>query len=139
MAEAVPKVGVGVMILKDGKVLLAKRKNAHGAGEYAFPGGHLEFGESFVQCAIRETCEESGIEIEDIQFQYLANVKKYAGKHYVHIGLTARWKSGKPQVLEPDKSGAWRWYGLDDLPSPMFEMCRLAIQSYKTKQRFFDS
>jgi 8-oxo-dGTP diphosphatase len=34
-----PKVGVGVFILKDGKVLLAKRKNAHGEGSYAFPGG----------------------------------------------------------------------------------------------------
>ena len=44
-----PKVGVGVMVFKDGKILLAKRKGSHGAGEYAFPGGHLEFGESFEQ------------------------------------------------------------------------------------------
>ncbi len=38
-----PKVGVGVMILKDGKVLLAKRKGSHGNGEFAFPGGHMDF------------------------------------------------------------------------------------------------
>ncbi|MEK6841001.1 MAG: DNA mismatch repair protein MutT, partial [Nanoarchaeota archaeon] len=33
------KVGVGVMIFKNGKILLSKRKGSHGAGEYAFPGG----------------------------------------------------------------------------------------------------
>src|SRR5215469_4737907 len=46
-----PKVGVGVMILKDGKVLIGKRKGAHGAGEWAWPGGHLEYMESFEDCA----------------------------------------------------------------------------------------
>jgi ADP-ribose pyrophosphatase YjhB (NUDIX family) len=38
-----PKVGVGVMVLKNGKVLIGKRKGAHGAGEWAWPGGHLEY------------------------------------------------------------------------------------------------
>jgi 8-oxo-dGTP diphosphatase len=41
-----PKVGVGVMVLKNGKVLIGKRKGAHGAGEWAWPGGHLEYMES---------------------------------------------------------------------------------------------
>jgi 8-oxo-dGTP diphosphatase len=35
-----PKVGVGVCIVKDNKVLLGKRKNSHGDGTWAFPGGH---------------------------------------------------------------------------------------------------
>ena len=48
-----PKVGVGVMVLKDGKVLLTRRKGSHGAGEYSFPGGHLEYMESFEDCARR--------------------------------------------------------------------------------------
>ena len=46
-----PKVGVGIMILKNGKVLLGKRKGSHGEGEFAFPGGHLEYMESFANCA----------------------------------------------------------------------------------------
>jgi 8-oxo-dGTP diphosphatase len=41
-----PKVGVGVIIKKDGKVLMGKRKNAHGDGTWSFTGGHLEFGEA---------------------------------------------------------------------------------------------
>jgi len=127
------------MLMKDSRVLLTKRKGSHGEGEYSFPGGHLEFGESFEDCARRETLEESGIEIDNIQFQYLANVKKYGGKHYVHIGLTADWKSGDPRNLEPDKSEGWEWYSFDDLPAPLFEMCRLAFQSSKTGQNYYDS
>lgn len=132
----VPKAGIGVMILKDGKVLLAQRKNAHGAGEYAFPGGHLEFGETFEECAERETAEETGIEIKNIQFQFVGNFVKY-DRHYVHVGMIADWASGEPKVLEPEKSEEWNWYELDDLPTPIFAMCVKAIESYNTKQTYF--
>lgn len=138
MSEQRPQVGVGVLIVKDGQVLLAKRKGSHGEGEYAFPGGHLEYGESFSECAIRETREETGIEISDIKFQYLANIIKYAGKQYVHVGLTAKWKSGEPEVLETNKSEDWEWYPLDKFPEPVFEMCRLAIKSLNDGQTFYD-
>lgn len=61
-------VGVGVMIFdKDGMILLGKRKGSHGAGEYSFPGGHLEYGESFEECAKREVMEECGIEIKNLE------------------------------------------------------------------------
>ena len=78
-----PRVGVGVMIFKNGKVLLSKRKGSHGEGEYSFPGGHLEYMESFEDCAVREVQEECGIKIKNINFLYLTNIKKYAPKHYV--------------------------------------------------------
>ena len=45
--EQRPKVGIGVMVFKDGKVLMGKRKSSHGEGEWAWPGGHLEYMESF--------------------------------------------------------------------------------------------
>lgn len=133
-----PKVGIGVMILKDGKVLLAKRRGSHGAGEYAFPGGHLEYMESFENCARRETREECGIEIQDIRFQFLANVVTYAPKHYVHIGLVAEWKQGEPEVLEPEKADHWDWYALNALPEPLFALCQLACESYQTNKKYFD-
>jgi 8-oxo-dGTP diphosphatase len=133
-----PKTGVGIMVFKDGKILLAKRKNAHGAGEYAFPGGHLEYMESFADCASREIAEECGIKVKNIRFQLAANVTKYAPKHYVHIGLAADWESGEPQVLEPEKQEAWGWYDLDDLPKPIFEMARLQIEGHKTGKNYYD-
>ena len=135
-----PRIGVGVLIVKDNKVLMTIRKGSHGAGEYGFPGGHLEFLESFEDCAIRETKEECGIEIKNIRFQYLTNVTKYAPKHYVHIGLIAEWASGDPKTMEPDKAGEWLWYDLNDLPKgPMFEFCKLAFDSYKTEKRYYKS
>ena len=72
-----PKIGVGVIVIKENKVLLGKRKGSHGEGEYAFPGGHLEYMETIEDCARRETLEETGIKIKNIRFQFLANVHKY--------------------------------------------------------------
>src|SRR5580704_16518823 len=110
-----PKVGVGVMIFKNGKVLIGKRKSELGNGEWAWPGGHLEHLESIVECARRETREETGVEIENVRFLRLVNMTQYAPKHYVDIGLIANWKSGEPQVLEPDKVERWEWRDLTDL------------------------
>lgn len=138
MEDLRPKVGIGVMILKDGKVLLGKRKSSHGAGEYSFPGGHLEYMESFEECAKRETMEECGVEIENVRFLFLGNLKAYAPKHYVQISLIADWKSGEPQVLEPEKQEGWDWYDVDALPEPNFCMMPSAIEAYKTGRNYYD-
>ena len=80
--ENYPKVGIGIMIFKKGKILLGKRKGSHGEGEYAFPGGHLEYMESTEEGALREIAEECGIKIKNLRFQFVANVRKYKPKHY---------------------------------------------------------
>ena len=101
IATTYPKVGVGVMVLKEGKVLLGKRKSVHGDGEYGNTGGHVEPLESLVDTAHRETMEEAGIKITNVRFLCVSNITKYAPKHYIDIGLIADWKSGEPQVREP--------------------------------------
>lgn len=126
------------MIFKEGKVLIAKRKSLHGEGEYSFPGGHLEYMESFEDCARRETMEETGIQIKNLKFLHLGNIFHYAPKHYINICLTADWESGEPEVKEPDKSESWGWYDLEHLPSPLFLQSALAIQSYKTGQNYYN-
>lgn len=136
--ETHPRVGVGIMIFKKGKVLLGKRKGSHGEGEYAFPGGHLEYMETVENAVKRELQEECGIKIKNLRFQFVANVRKYKPKHYIHFGMMADWKSGEPKILEPDKTENWGWYSLSKLPKPMFEFCKLALESYKTKQNYFD-
>ena len=133
-----PKVGIGVMVIKDGKVLLGKRKSSHGSGEYAWPGGHLEYMESFEACAKREVMEEAGIEIGDVKFLRLLNLKAYAPKHYVDIGLIALWKSGEPKVMEPEKCEGWGWYDMDHLPSPLFAAIPSYIEAYKTGRNWWD-
>ena len=126
------------MILKDDKVLLCRRKGSHGAGEYAFPGGHLEYMESFEDCAKRETLEETGLTIKNVRFNCVSNVTSYPPKHYVHIGLVADWESGEPQVLEPDKRENWEWCDINNLPSPLFDFCKLEFEAYKTGNKYYD-
>ena len=133
-----PKVGIGVVVIKDGKLLLGKRMGTHGEGEYAGPGGHLENLETFEECAIRETREETGIEIKNIRFLCVSNLRKYAPKHYLDIGMIADWKSGEPKVLEPDKVEAWGWYDLTSLPAPLFGIEPYYIESMQTGKYYFD-
>lgn len=132
------KVGIGVMIMKDGKVLMHRRKGAHGEDTYAWPGGHMEYMESFENCAKRETMEEAGIEITNIRFLRLMNLKDYAPKHYVDVGLVADWKSGEPRMMEPDKGDDWCWYDLDNLPQPLFATIPSYIEAYKNGRYFYD-
>ena len=134
-----PKVGIGVMILKDGKALFGKRKNSHGEGEWAWPGGHMEYMESFEECAKRETMEEAGIEIQNVRFLRLMNLKTYAPKHYVDIALVADWKSGEPKVMEPDKMYAWEWRSIDNPPNPLFATLPSYFEAMKTGRNFWDA
>jgi 8-oxo-dGTP diphosphatase len=133
------KVGVGVMVWKDGKLLFGKRKNAHGAGEYASPGGHVEFGESIEECAKRETLEESGIIIKNIRFVCFVNLKSYPGKHYAHIQVESDWVSGEPIVKEPDKCEGWDWYDPENIPKPNYATHDFFFKAKETGQVFFDA
>ncbi|MFH0905500.1 MAG: NUDIX domain-containing protein [bacterium] len=132
------KVGIGVMVMRDGRVLMHKRMGAHGENTYAWPGGHMEYMESFEDCAKRETMEEAGIEIANVRFLRLMNLKTYAPKHYVDIGLVADWKSGEPKLVEPDKGEGWSWYDLDDLPEPLFSTIPSYIEAYRNGRYFYD-
>lgn len=132
------KVGIGVAVFKNGKILLGKRKGSHGQGEYASPGGHLDFGESFEECARRECLEEAGISIKNLQFMFVSNLRHYPGKHYVHIQLKAEWESGEPEVKEPDRCKSWGWYTMDNLPTPLFKTFPLLKKSLKTGKYYFD-
>ncbi|KAL9931968.1 hypothetical protein V8E36_009029 [Tilletia maclaganii] len=65
-ATQIPRVGVAVFVLNEnGHVLIGKRTTGSlGANTIALPGGHLELHESFEDCAVRETFEETGIELD---------------------------------------------------------------------------
>lgn len=137
--ENIIKVGVGVMVRKGNKILTGKRKGAHGVGEYAWPGGHLEYMESIEACAKREVFEETGMEIENIQFLRLMNMTQYAPKHYIDIAVTADWKSGEPQVMEIDKIEGWQWRAIDDIPEPMFAALPSYFEALRTGKNFWDA
>ncbi len=133
-----PKVGIGVMIFKDKKILLGKRRWRHGEGEYAFPGGHLDYIESFENCAKRETLEETGIKIKNTKFSCIANTNFYLPRHDIYIGMIAEWESGEPQSFKDERIVDWAWYSLNNLPKPLFKFCEISIDSYKTGKSFYD-
>lgn len=135
--ETVAKVGVGVFIVKDGKVLLGKRKNSHGANEYGGPGGHLEYGETLEQTALREIGEECGIRVKNLRMLCVSDLLTYYPKHYVDIGFTAEWESGEPQVLEPHKLESWEWYDIDNMPDNLFGCVNAYAESYTTGKKHF--
>ena len=117
----IPKVGIGVIIKKDGKILLGRRINAHGEGTWSFPGGHLEFGESWESCASRETMEETGLKIKKIKFHAVTNdIFKKENKHYITIFMESDYDSGILQNMEPEKCEKWDWFEWDNLPEPLF-------------------
>lgn len=114
------RVGVGVIIVRDGNVLLGERAGSHGAGSWALPGGHLEFSETVADCARREVLEETGLAIHDIvSAPYTSDVFVAEGRHYVTLFVTAR-ATGDPVALEPDKCLGWHWFQWADLPRPLF-------------------
>ncbi len=116
-----PKVGVGVIIIKEGNVLLGKRKGAHGEGSWSFPGGHLEFNESLEDCAKRETMEETGVTIKNIRkFTFTNDLFKDEDKHYITCYVKADLDSGEVQVMEPNKCEKWGWFDWNNLPQPLF-------------------
>ncbi len=116
-----PRIGVGVCVIKDDLILLGRRLNSHGQGTWAFPGGHLEFGESLAACAQREVQEETGLSISNIRRGPISEDMFIAdNKHYITIIMLADYVSGDPQLLEPHKCAEWQWYAWNALPSPLF-------------------
>lgn len=116
-----PLIGVAVIVIKNGTVLLGKRKGSHGSGAWAFPGGHLEMNESIEDCARREVFEETGISINHIRYATFTNdIFEQEKKHYVTLFVVADYHAGDLQVREPDKCETWDWFVWGQFPENLF-------------------
>ncbi|EMD00799.1 hypothetical protein BAUCODRAFT_184003 [Baudoinia panamericana UAMH 10762] len=131
---SVPQIGVGVFVFRsktDPHFVIGVRKGSTGAGTYALPGGHLEYGESFEKCAVREVMEETGLAICDVRFLTATNsVFADVGKHYVTIFMVAvaaevNGVVPQPRLLEPDKCEGWGWCTLPQMRDMDNAACQL--------------
>ncbi|MBS1661648.1 MAG: NUDIX domain-containing protein [Bacteroidetes bacterium] len=115
------KTGIGVIIVKDGKVLIGERIGSHGANTWSFAGGHLEDGETPETTARREVFEETGLKIKNLlPLGFAFDHFEEKSTDYLTLFYICEWDSGTPQLLEKDKCAEWRWVPFNDLPQPLF-------------------
>ncbi len=133
------KVGIGVMILNENKILLGHRaKNKKDTGGiyevdcWTLPGGKQEYNETFFDGAKREVKEETNLDIEDLELFGAADDIQ-PDRHYITMHVIAKKYNGEPQVMEPTKEDEWKWFDLDNLPNNLYSPSKKFIESYKNK------
>lgn len=115
-----PSIGVGVIVIKEKKVLLGKRKNAHGAGFWSFAGGHLEYNETLQDCVKREVFEETGLRVDNLKPGPYTQDFYDNGKHYITLFWMAEVVGGHLENKEPNKCEGWHWFDWEKMPEPLF-------------------
>jgi len=137
-----PKVGVGVMILKDNKVLLGKRHSdpkkadseLHGEGTWTMPGGKINFKEELKEAVSREAFEETGIKVNKEKLEIVSVTDDMVeDSHFVTIGFLCKDFEGEPRVMEPDEIIEWQWFGLNNLPEPIYFPSQKIVRHYLDK------
>ena len=105
-----PQVGVGILLIRNQKLLLIKRRYDPDAGYWSIPGGHLELGERTKAAAERECLEETGFKVKVIKLAGIIDKIMYddRGKieyHYVLINYFVEQIDGKihqPPIPDSD-------------------------------------
>jgi 8-oxo-dGTP diphosphatase len=115
-----PLIGVGAIIVEDGRVLLIKRAKAPLLGEWSIPGGMLELGETLRQGAEREALEETGLVVRATDLlgvfdRIVPDETKRTLYHYVLIDFLCQKVSG--DVLAAADASDARWFNRADLSS----------------------
>ena len=112
-----PLVGVGAVVIDQGRVVLVKRRFPPLAGEWSIPGGRLRTGETMREGIIREVREETGLTVEPAELLgvYDRLLRDEAGRilyHYVLIDFLCRRLAGGLQAGgDADDS---RWFSQEE-------------------------
>ncbi|KAF9932101.1 Nudix hydrolase 15, mitochondrial [Linnemannia zychae] len=143
------QVGIGVMILHAHKVLVGKRIGSIGAHTWQLAGGHLEFGETFEECAIREALEETGLTLDPASVRIVTannNIMSSIDRHYVTVFIAANVIGDtKAKIMEPTKCECWEWITLDQLKNnngpyrPLFSPLAKLVEEYDLSALFAKS
>ncbi len=119
MTERRPGVGVGVVVQRDGRVLVGLRTSGVQPGTWGLPGGYIEFGETWEACARREVREETGLELVDPR--HVGTTETFApdgSRHEITIFMEAR-AHGELRNPTPSETARWEWHRWEALPTPL--------------------
>ena len=135
------KIGIGVMLLDDDKILLGHRatnkKDTGGIYEtdcWTLPGGKQEYDETIYEAAIRETKEETNLDISELSV-FTASDSFQPDRHYVTIDFVTNTYAGELKVTEPDKIDKWEWFELNNLPKNIYSPSKYMIDEYINKNK----
>ena len=132
-------VGVNVFVVREGKLLLGRRRDFFGSGDWGLPGGHLETGEKMIETAKRELLEETGLIANTFEFVNLVNDPQ-KDKHYLQVGFLAKDAAGEPTLKEPERCYEWEWFDLNNLPENIFTSHSEQINFFRNNNgNFIDS
>ncbi|BCH66168.1 DNA mismatch repair protein MutT [Agrobacterium vitis] len=123
-----PGVGVGLAILRDGKLLLYKRMRPPEAGFWSIVGGKVDVLEPAENAAKREAEEETGLAIGSLEFVSVSEQITIADRqHWVSFLYKTSDISGEASLTEPDKLSDFGWFALDDLPQPLSAFTKVIL------------
>ncbi|WP_136068682.1 NUDIX hydrolase [Modicisalibacter radicis] len=108
-------------VIRHGQVLLVQRANPPDAGQWGFPGGKIEAGETISDAALRELLEETGVAAEALCVftavdAYERDESGGLCRHFILIAVLCRWTAGEP--IAGDDALEARWVQLADLDGP---------------------
>lgn len=138
-----PLVGIGAVIIRDGMILLEKRKNDPGRGEWSIPGGLVELGEDIEQAVIREVKEETGLEVVDPEHIDVVNnvTKDRDGKvkyHFVIVDYFVKLRGGI--LCASSDADELRWVALGEVGKyDLTRTFRNFVQRNQERLQEFDS
>ena len=127
-----PKVGVGVVVMKDEQILLIRRTMAPEIGKWSIPAGYLDYGEDPAETAVRETFEETNLHVAIEKLLNVYHNPASEGGATVFIMYQAKLLSGIPQA--GDDADAVGFFSLDNLPEIAFASTKDIIQHLITQQ-----
>jgi len=121
--------GVGILIIRDGKILLGHRCEGWANDTWTMPGGKLDKNESPEEGAKREVKEEIGLEINDLELTSV-NEDMIKDKMFKTFIFKPNVIEGKMQAKELKEIDKWKWFELNKLPRPMYPPSQKAIRQY---------
>ena len=133
-----PGIGVGIMILKDNKILLGLRNpdkvkassELQGRGTWTMPGGKVEFMEKLIDAAKRELEEETSLIANKLDLLCISDDMTDTA-HYVTVGFIVREYKGEVKTMEPETILEWKWFPLNNLPENLYNPSKKCIDKYK--------